>query len=153
VSGVQAAIDECATALRAVDWQALVGLSVVVDATPARVWTLDERRDHPIVYLFGGGQRFNLLNRDGLLLVQPTLYAATMFHLGSNDDGQLVAARLALAESIFTHMTRTIRDCLVRSARFAPALFDQPERFDPDQVLRADYVSTLAVTLQDNKAL
>lgn len=152
MSAVQPAIDGITAALQAVNWVTAHGVAVTVDSTPARVWTIAERRAGPIVYVFGGGSLFEPFGRKLWLTEQPAVFVSTMRHVGVT-AGQTNTAGIAAAEAIATTALQTTRNWIVASARFAPLRFEKPERFDMDQLLKGEFLSTLALTLADRQTL
>jgi hypothetical protein len=152
MSSVQAAIDEATTALAAVDWATAVGEAVTVDKTPARVWTIEERRQGAIVYVFGGASEFQLANRAGLLIERPTIYVSVMRHIRMT-AGQPLAEDIAKAEAIARKALQVVRTTAVASSRFSPAGFTKFERFDADQMLKGEFLTTFSITLLDSEAV
>lgn len=156
-AAAQTAIDAIKTALEAVDWATACGVpSVLVDATPGRAFTIQERREKPILHLFGGRSNFNIIpTRQGKLQEQPTIFVSTIFHLGFEpSNGAVDLTLLGVIEGVLMKALTVTRDTLIASTLgFVPTDIERLERYDPDHMTQGDFVSTLAFTVTANGSL
>lgn len=149
MSAVQDAIDGAAAALDAIDWTTVLGENVIVDATPERWWTIENRRKQTILQVFGGGSEFTVMNRAGVLIEELTFYVATIRHVGFDQASLLRVEQLANAEAIQKKAIQTVRDWIVAHETLALSRIEKPDRYDVEQLAKGDFVSAVAFVVTD----
>lgn len=153
MSSIQAALDEASAALEAVTWPTALGENVLVDETPGRKFTLDERTSNIVLHVFGGGSDFALMNKAGVLMQEPTFWLCAMHYIGFDEANALRKERIVSAEAVADAAMAAIKNAMIASERFVFQQIAKPERMSAEQIAIGDFVTHYGFVLKDRVAI